>query len=272
MTRARGPAVTNSPAAGAMLFDSHCHLTDERFDPDRAAVLKRARAAGVEGMVSVGSDAADSRAAARLAESDPAIWATAGVHPHEAAAAAAEADLQAVRELAAHPRVVALGETGLDYHYQHSPRDVQRRLFRRHVALAADVGLPLVVHSRDADEDTAAALRDLPAGTRGVLHCFTGGAALLEAALEAGWYVSFSGMVSFKGFAGADLVRRVPADRLLVETDAPTLAPVPRRGRRNEPAYVAHVCEAVAALRGEDAAGLAARTAENARRFYGLNR
>lgn len=251
------------------LFDSHCHITDSRFDADRAEVLARARAEGVVGMVTVGSGVRDSEAAIRLAEAEPDVWATAGIHPHEAAGAG-DAGVDRVRELAAHPRVVAVGETGLDYHYEHSPRHVQRWLFLRHVELAAELGLPLVVHSRAADEDTAAMLREAAAGTQGVLHCFTGGAALLESALAAEWYVSFSGIVSFEGYGGADLVRAVPPERILIETDAPYLAPVPRRGRRNEPAHVRHVCEAVAALRGEDPAELAARTLENARRFYRL--
>ncbi|MBI4539048.1 MAG: TatD family hydrolase [Gemmatimonadetes bacterium] len=252
-----------------MLFDSHCHLTDARFDADRAEVLARARDAGVVALVTVGSDARDSEAAARLAEAEAAVWATAGIHPHEAASAS-ERDLHTIRDLAGSPRVVAIGETGLDYHYEHSPRHVQRRFFSRHLELALELALPVVVHSRSADQDTAAVLRDVGAGTRGVLHCFTGGEALLDAALEAAWYISFSGLISFKGFAGEALVRRVPGDRILIETDAPYLAPVPWRGRRNEPAYVRHVCDALAAQRGEDAAELAVRTTENARRFYNL--
>jgi TatD DNase family protein len=147
---------------------------------------------------------------------------------------------------------------------------VQRRLFDEHLALGAELGLPVVVHAREADQDVAAALRGMPTGTRGVLHCFTGGELAFEEAMTAGWYVSFSGIASFKSFEAAELLRSVPADRLLIETDAPYLAPIPKRGKRNEPAYVAYVAEAVAALRGADAAEMAASTTENACRFYGV--
>ncbi|MBI4521050.1 MAG: TatD family hydrolase [Gemmatimonadetes bacterium] len=264
-------AGTDHSTAPRLFFDSHCHLTDSRFAADLSAVLARAQAAGVAGIVTVASSAADSQSALRLAESHhDTLWCTAGIHPHEAAAATPD-DWQALRDLVAHPRVAAIGETGLDYHYEHSPREVQRRLFRRHLELAAETGLPIVVHARDADEDLVAALAEAPSAVRGVLHCFTGGPQLLEAALTRGWYVSFSGLVSFKGFAAADAVRRVPQELLLIETDAPYLAPVPQRGRRNEPAFVIHVCEAAARIRDEPAADVAARTTENARRFYGLS-
>ena len=252
-----------------MLFDSHCHLTDARLAAEAAAVVERARAAGVTGIVTIASDAEDAARAAALAEALPGVWATAGIHPH-VAAAADEAAWERIAELAGRARVVALGETGLDYHYDHSPRDAQRRAFARHIELARGLGLPLVVHSREADEDTAAMLREAGAEVRGVLHCFAGGAALLEAGLEAGWMISFSGLVTFRNYDGAELVRAVPADRLLVETDAPYLAPVPHRGRRNEPAFVRHVAEGVAALRGEPLEQVAAYTARNARAFYGL--
>lgn len=264
-------AGTDPSTAPRVFFDSHCHLTDSRFAADLSAVLARAQAAGVTGIVTVASTAADSQAALRLAETyDDTLWCTAGIHPHEAAGATQD-DWQALRDLVAHPRVAAIGETGLDYHYDHSPREVQRRLFRLQLELAAETGLPVVVHARNADGDVVAALAEAPGDIRGVLHCFTGGPALLEAALTRGWYVSFSGLVSFKGFAGADAVRVVPQELLLIETDAPYLAPVPQRGRRNEPAFVAHVCEAVASIRGEPLADVAARTTENARRFYAIN-
>ncbi|HET9949896.1 MAG TPA: TatD family hydrolase, partial [Longimicrobiales bacterium] len=197
------------------------------------------------------------------------VWCTAGVHPHEAGAAAPDA-LEAVRTLAREPEVVAIGETGLDFHYDHSPRAVQEELFRAHLALGAETGLPVVVHAREADAEVAAALRDMPAGTAGVLHCFTGGPLAFAEAMAAGWYVSFSGIASFRSFEAADLLREVPPDRLLVETDAPYLAPVPLRGKRNEPAWVVHVVEAVARLLGADADEVARRTTENARRFYGV--
>jgi len=219
--------------------------------------------------VTIASDAEDAVRAVALAEALPGVWATAGIHPH-VAAAADEAALERIVELAGQGKVVALGETGLDYHYDHSPRDAQRRVFTRHVSLARELGLPLVVHSREADEDTAAIIREAGSEVTGVLHCFAGGAALLEAGLEAGWMISFSGLVTFRNYDGADLLRAVPADRLLVETDAPYLAPVPHRGRRNEPAFVRHVVEGVAALRGEAVEAVAAYTTRNARAFYRL--
>lgn len=252
------------------LFDSHCHLTAEAFAGDVDAVLERARHAGLVGIVTIASDAADARAALELARRHEDVWCTAGIHPHEAAAAHAD-DIERIHELLGEARVVAVGETGLDYHYDHSPRDVQRTLLDRHIALAADSGLPLIVHSRSAEDDTAAAVRAAAsAGVHGVLHCFAGDSALLDTALESGWWVSFAGMVTFRRFEGADLVRAVPDNRLLIETDAPYLAPVPVRGRRNEPAFVQHTCAAVATMRGTDAATLARLVTGNARAFYGL--
>jgi len=251
------------------LFDSHCHLTDAAFRDDREAVLLRAREAGVTRLVTIASDVADARAALALARAHEGVWCTAGVHPHEAGAADPDA-LERVRELAAEPEVVALGETGLDYHYDHSPRDVQRRLFDAHLALGAETGLPVVVHAREADADVAAALRGAPPGVRGVLHCFTGGEAAFAEAMARRWWVSFSGIATFRSFSVVGLLREVPADRLMVETDAPYLAPVPHRGRRNEPAYVREVVEGVAAHLGETPGSVAARTTANALRFYGL--
>ncbi|MEJ2203535.1 MAG: TatD family hydrolase [Gemmatimonadota bacterium] len=251
------------------LFDSHCHLTDAAFREDREAVLYRAREAGVRRIVTIASDVEDAEAGVDLARREEGLRATAGIHPHEAGAAGAGA-LDRIRELARADEVVAVGETGLDYHYDHSSRDVQRTLFTAHLTLGDELGLPVVVHARDADDDVAAALRGAPAGVCGVLHCFTGGEKSFEAARERGWYVSFSGIASFKSFGIGDLLREVPPDRLLIETDAPYLAPVPRRGRRNEPAFVRHVAEAVAGHLGEGVASVAARTTANACRFYGL--
>jgi TatD DNase family protein len=251
-----------------ILFDSHCHLTDDRFRGEVADVLVRARAAGLAGMVTIASDAADAAAAAELAGAHEDVWCTAGIHPH-AAASAEDAAREQVESLLSRPCAVAVGETGLDYHYDNSPRDVQRVLLDWHLALAERTGKPVVVHSREAEADTAAAIRGAP-GVRGVLHCFTAGATLLDVALEAGWYVSFAGLITFRNFAGAEALRRVPEDRLLLETDSPYLAPVPERGRRNEPAFVAHTCRAAAVIRDVDADALAAKTTENARRFYGL--
>ena len=252
------------------LFDSHCHLTDTAFRDDREAVLLRAREAGVTRLVCIASSVDDAGAALAFARGREGVWCTAGVHPHEAGEAAPDA-VARVRELAAEPEVVAIGETGLDYHYDHSPRDVQRALFDAHLALGAELGLPVVVHAREADADIAAAMKNAPEGTRGVLHCFTGGDLAFAEARRRDWYVSFSGIASFRSFTIAHLLREVPADRLLVETDSPYLAPVPFRGKRNEPARVRQVAEAVAAHLGDSLEGVAARTTANALRFYGLS-
>ena len=252
------------------LFDTHCHLTDTAFRDDLGAVFRRARVAGVVGMVCIASDASDARAARELVEGRPDAWSTAGIHPHQAGGAR-EGDLRAIEALAeSDAKVVAIGETGLDYHYDRSPRDVQRRLLAEHLELAHRLDLPAVVHARSADTDVIRALEGMPAGTRGVLHCFTGGEALFDAARERDWYVSFSGIASFRGFSSLNLLARLPGDRLLVETDSPYLAPVPRRGKRNEPAFVRHVAEAVAGHLGLSLADVARRTTENAHRFYAL--
>jgi TatD DNase family protein len=251
-----------------VLFDSHLHLTDARFEADRADVLARAREAGVREMVTIASNPGDARRAIDLASAEEGIWATAGLHPHEAEATS-DAILDDIRSLAADPSVVAIGETGLDYYYDNAPRDLQRANFRAHLELAADLGLPVVVHCREADEDTASLVRDHAGRVVGVLHCFAGSEALLRAGLDAAWYVSFSGLITFVPELET-AARLVPGDRILVETDAPYLAPAPKRGRRNEPAYVAHTCARLAELRGVETEEMAETTRRNARRFYGL--
>ena len=251
-------------------FDSHCHLTDTAFRDDREAVLLRASEAGVTRAVTIASDVVDAQVALELARGRKGLWCTAGVHPHEAGDSRA-GDLDELRKLArANDEVVAIGETGLDFHYDHSPRAVQEQLFEAHLALGAETGLPVIVHAREADDRIAAALRGMPPGTTGVLHCFTGGEAAFAEAMAAGWYVSFSGIASFSSFRAADLLREVPVDRLLVETDSPYLAPAPARGRRNEPALVVHVVEAVARHLGMETSEVARRTTENACRFYSV--
>ncbi len=251
-------------------FDSHCHLTADRFVEDRGEVIRRARAAGVVGITAVASDRADSEEVARLVGEESGLWGTAGIHPHDAAAQD-PGDLDRIRELLSEvPAMVAVGETGLDYFYDHSPREAQRRSFLRHIELAAELDRPLVVHCREADRDMEAILRDLPVGVHGVLHCFVGDDDLLDAGLAAGWMISFTGLVTFKNFDGLERLRRVPDDRLMVETDAPYLAPVPFRGHRNEPAFVVQVSDALAELTGRTAEEMARITTENARRFYGL--
>jgi TatD DNase family protein len=251
-------------------FDSHCHLTDAAFRDDREAVFRRAREAGVTRLVTIASTLEDARGALAFAEEHEGVWSTAGIHPHAVGDAGPD-DLTGIAALArGSESVVAIGETGLDYYYDNAPRSEQRSAFDAHLTLGAELGRPVVVHAREADEDVAAALDNMPAGTLGVLHCFTGGDRAFAGAMDAGWYVSFSGIASFKSFGPVDLLREVPVDRLLIETDSPYLAPVPRRGRRNEPAYVVHVAEAVAGHLGIDARDVAGITTENARRLYGV--
>lgn len=250
------------------VIDSHAHLTDERLFPDVEGVVERAREAGVEAVVTIGTYPDSSREAVALAARFANVYATVGVHPHSADQAT-DAAFAELRELAREPKVVGLGETGLDYFYDNAPRDAQRASFLRHLELARETALPLVVHTRSADADTADIIADAP-GIVGVLHCFSGGRALLERALEMGWYVSFSGMITFRKYEDADLVRAVPADRILVETDAPYLAPMPYRGKINEPAYVVHTALKAAEIRGEDPVEFAAATVRNTRTFYRL--
>jgi len=259
-----------------MLVDSHCHLTDDQFDDDRSEALLRAGQAGVVWIFVVASHRRDSeRVASLLDEAEgslqiPRLWGTAGVHPHEAASAT-EGDLDAIRDLARdHSRIVAVGETGLDFFYEHSPRDLQEELFRAHLAMAEGLNLPVVVHSRSADELTARILRERGRQVRGVLHCFTGGEELLKTALAVGWMVSFTGIITFKKYDAQALVRSVPRERLMVETDAPYLAPAPHRGRRNEPSYVTRVAESLAHIRGEDLEEVEGYTTENAVGFFNL--
>ena len=201
--------------------------------------------------------------------SRPQVKATAGIHPHVAQKCTPDS-LAALRELAGSDHVVAIGETGLDFYYDNAPRDTQLEAFRAQVELAVQLGLPVVVHSREADVETSEIVGDYAGRVTGVLHCFSAGDELLDAGLAADWYVSFSGLITFKSFAAEAQVRRVPESRLLVETDSPYLAPVPMRGRRNEPAFVKHVVERMAEIRGDSPVRLAKVTCENARQFYGL--
>lgn len=251
------------------LFDSHLHLSDQAFEEDRSAVLLRAREAGVAELVTVASDPADARRAIDLARASPGVWATAGLHPHEASAFNAEL-LAELEDLVVLSEVVAIGETGLDFHYDNSPKEEQRHSFRSQLQLAEQAGLPVVVHSRAADKETTALISEFAGRVRGVLHCFTGGDELLKAGLDAGWFVSFSGIVTFKKFDGAEAVRWVPADRLLIETDSPYLSPVPQRGRRNEPSHLIHTCRRVADIRGDELEITAEITRNNAIKFYNI--
>lgn len=251
------------------MIDSHAHLTDERFAGEVEPVMVRARAAGVEAVVTIGTDLADSRAALDLAGRFDDLWATAGVHPHAASTADAAA-LDELRSLAARPRVVAIGETGLDYHYDFSPREAQRAAFAWQLRLARELELPVIVHAREADADLAAMIAEHGREVRGVLHSFSSGPDLLARALDLGWYASFAGMITFRSWTDLDSVRAVPADRLLVETDSPYLTPVPHRGKRNEPCHVPLVAARAAEIRGVPVEELSAAVTRNARRFYAL--
>ena len=256
-----------------MLIDTHCHLDPSYFPEGAEAVIARARAQGVTGFVTigVGRDMDPVRRAVALAAERPDVWATVGVHPHDASSLddAAFAEIDA---LARAPRVVAVGEVGLDYHYMQSPREVQQEVFRRFVALARAVKKPLVIHTREAAADTLGILEEEGArDVGGVIHCFSEDRPFAERALALGFDLSFSGIVTFKtAQAIKDVAAWAPGDRILVETDSPYLAPVPFRGKKCEPAHVVHTARLVAELRGEALGDLAARTTENARRRFGL--
>jgi TatD DNase family protein len=256
-------------------FDSHCHLQDERFDSDRDASLVRAWQAGVGEIVVIGADPASAVAARGLAEEAagrdewPDLWFTAGLHPHEASRWVPEIRREVERELDC--GAVAVGEIGLDFHYENSPRAIQRTAFGEQLSIARERELPVVVHSRNAEEETLEVLSDFGiVPGRVVLHCFTGSGRMLREAVDRGYYVSFSGIATFPSFDAAALVPSVPEDRLLDETDAPYLAPIPLRGRRNEPGFLPHTVAALARHRGLAPAELAAQTRANARAFYRL--
>jgi TatD DNase family protein len=253
-----------------MLVDSHCHLDYPELAADRAGVVARARHAGVGTMVTICTKLAEFAGVRAIAESDPDIWCTVGTHPHEAGK---EPDtlVETLVNHAGHDKVIGIGECGLDYHYDFAPRAVQQAVFRTHLAAARQAGVPVVIHTREAEADTAAILAEAhgQGGLTGVLHCFTSGIDLALAGLDLGFYVSFSGIITFKN--AEDLravVRAVPLDRLLVETDAPFLAPVPKRGKPNEPAFVIHTAEAVARLKGVSPAELAEITTANFHRLF----
>ncbi len=252
------------------MIDSHCHLADETFAQDLDDVVRRARDAGLERAMVIleAGNAKEAAQALRLDALWPELRFSIGVHPHQAHQYAADPDRAAavVREQwTATPSARAVGEIGLDYHYDFSPRDVQQAVFRAQLRLARELDRPVVIHTREADDDTVAMLREEGGGQlRGVLHCFTGGAALADSGLDLGFYISLAGIITFpKAEELRQTVRRVPLDRLLTETDSPFLAPVPYRGKRNEPAHVARVVDALAALHGKPAADLARQTAAN---------
>jgi len=251
-----------------VLIDTHCHLGDPQFDSDRDVVVARARESGVGHFVII-ADSADTTAQAVALARELDCSATAGVHPHEASSWNVDVAEEIVATLS-DPAVVAIGETGLDYHYDHSPRPTQRRVFEEQLKLASEFRKPVVIHARDADEDMAAMVKAWGASVPAlVLHSFSSGPAVFEAGMGVGAYFGFSGMVTFKNWKLTDLVTACPADRLLLETDAPYLAPVPHRGKRNEPAFVRQIAERVAELRAVPLDELIRETTENAGRCFG---
>jgi TatD DNase family protein len=260
-------------ANAASLIDSHCHLAGPEFSHDLEAVVARAAEAGVSGALTIlaSDDATELRQAQQVCRQWPGIRFSIGVHPHAAGKYAGDpagAAAATARAIEAQPLARGVGEIGLDYHYDFAPRDVQRAVFAEQLALAARLGLPVVIHTREAEDDTFAVLAETGV-TRGVFHCFTGNVAMARRALDAGFFVSLAGIVTFpRALELKEVAAFVPADRLLVETDSPFLAPVPHRGKRNEPAHVSRVCAVIAELRGIDYGALASRTSDNYARLF----
>ncbi|MGQ7829110.1 TatD family hydrolase [Altererythrobacter sp. Z27] len=253
-----------------MLVDSHCHLEYKGLVDDQAGVLARAREAGVGQFLNISTRQSEWEQVVGTAEREPDVWASVGIHPHEADQ---HADLgrEALLQAAAHPRVIGIGETGLDYYYDRSDRATQRDLFRMHIGVSRETGLPLIIHTRDADDDTLAMLEEetgkgaFPA----LIHCFTASAEFGQRVLELGLSISLSGIVTFKNATDLqEIAKKIPRDRLLVETDSPFLAPVPHRGKPCEPAYVTNTAQFLADLRGEDVNDLAEYTTANFRRLF----
>lgn len=254
---------------GLTLIDTHCHLEMPEFDPDREEVLERAKKAGLRAVITIGSDLESALKAESLSQRHKFVYFAAGLHPHDAKDFTEEA-FERLKTILKAEKAVAVGETGLDYHYDHSPRAIQRDVFKRHIGLALQSGLPLVVHSREAKEDTISILREGGA-RKGVLHCFSGDIEMAEAAMAMGLYISMAGPVTFKNASGLRrIAEAVPDDYLLIETDAPYLAPHPMRGKRNEPSFIVHTAGEIARLRGVRAEDIARITTLNAKRLFGI--
>ena len=253
-----------------MLIDTHTHLDDARYNDDRDAMIARAREAGVEAFVTIGCDLATSQAAVAIANQHPFVYASVGVHPHEVKHIS-DGWYDEFRRLGTNNKVVAYGEIGLDYHYNHSSPKDQRERFREQIQLARELNLPVIIHTREAQEDTMTILKEEKASEiGGVFHCFSGDAWLAKDALDLGFYLSFSGMLTFQNATMLrDIAKNTPLDRVLIETDCPYLTPVPHRGKRNEPAYVAHVAKQLAAIHPElSLEQIGQRTTENAKRLF----
>lgn len=253
-----------------MLVDSHCHLDFDVFDEDRQETIQRARNAGVATMVTICTRVTRFEEIRSIAESDENIWCSVGIHPHQAEGEPV-VSVEDLVSRAAHPKVIGIGETGLDYYYDNSPRKLQETSFRTHIAAARETGLPLIVHTRDADDDMADILEDeMGKGAfPGVLHCFSSGRRLAERALDIGFYISLSGIVTFKNAEDLrDIAKDVPVDRILVETDSPFLAPIPNRGKRNEPSFVVDTAARVAEIKGVDNIALSIASTDNFFRLF----
>ena len=253
-----------------MLIDSHCHLNYKGLVEDQSQVLARARQSGVTGFLNISTRASEWDAVVATAEREPDVWASVGIHPHEADAHA-HLGAQALLDATAHQRVIGIGETGLDYFYDNSDREVQRKLFRMHIGIARETGLPLIIHTRDAEDDTASILaEEMEQGVfPALIHCFTASRAFARTVLDLGLTISLSGIVTFKSARELqEIAGELPRERILVETDAPFLAPVPHRGRPCEPAFVADTLRYVAKLRGEEPESLAATTSDNFFRLF----
>jgi TatD DNase family protein len=265
--------MTSDGQQSLRLIDSHAHIQGKEYAGETEAVIERARQAGVEQIIVVGGagDMSNNTAAVALADSFPCVYATVGMHPHDAKDVGAE-DMARLKDLALHPKVIAVGETGLDYYYNHSPRDVQSRVFTRFIQMARETDLPIVVHERDAARDCAELLRSEGSGKlRGVIHCFTGDYDAARDYLELGFYLSFSGIITFKNADSLrSVVQRVPLERMLVETDSPYLTPVPHRGKRNEPAYVRWVAETIAKIKVIPLEEVARTTTRNVQELFDI--
>lgn len=253
-----------------IFVDTHTHLDFDRFDADRDEVIRRAHEANVAAMITIGVDYKTSLAAVEIAEKHTGIYAAVGVHPHDAANMTDE-QFAELGDLSSHPKVVAIGEVGLDYHYDYSPRDVQRNVFRRFLDLAKERQMPVIIHTREADADILATIREKGRSNwQGVFHCFSGDEEMANKVLELGFFISFTGTVTFKNSDSINVAKSVPMDRLMIETDCPFLAPAPKRGKRNEPAFVAHVAQKIAAAKQMSTEEFAKITTLNALRFFNI--
>ncbi len=254
-----------------VLIDTHTHLDFDQFDADRNNVIYRAKQADVAGMITIGIDLDTSLKAMEIAEQYTNVFAAAGIHPHDAGEAKDE-DLERLRELYQHPGVVAIGEVGLDFYRNLTKPDIQRKTFRFFLELAKELDLPLIIHTRDADNEILSILREKgKRGWRGVFHCFSGDVKMAEQVLDMGFYISFTGNITFKNSNSAAVAKHIPVERLLVETDCPFMAPVPHRGKRNEPAYVQFVAQRLAEIKGVSFENLARTTTKNAVELFGLD-